>query len=441
MKNILTHSMSREKKNIINIITLGCSKNLVDSEVLMKQLDSNNITVVHDSDRKNAKTIIINTCGFINDAKEESVNMILEYVQAKERGDIDNLYVMGCLAERYKSALKKEIPEVDKFFGVNSLEEVVKAVGAKFKKELIGERMLTTPAHFAYLKISEGCNRSCSFCAIPLIRGKHKSKPIETIILEAEKLVKNGVKELILIAQDLSYYGLDLDQKQKLPELINRLSELKNVEWIRLHYLYPANFPFEILPLIREKNNICKYLDIALQHISNNMLSAMKRNITKEKTYQLISEIREAVPEIKLRTSLMVGYPGESKADFEELKQFVSDIQFDRLGVFIYSEEENTYAQKNYKDNISADVKQMRKDEIMQLQQDISSKLNAKLEGKTMKVLIDRKENDFFIGRTEFDSPEIDNEVLIPIHTKKITLGKFYNIKITKANEYDLYGE
>ncbi len=433
--------MSREKKNIINIITLGCSKNLVDSEVLMKQLDSNNITVVHDSDRKNAKTIIINTCGFINDAKEESVNMILEYVQAKERGDIDNLYVMGCLAERYKSALKKEIPEVDKFFGVNSLEEVVKAVGAKFKKELIGERMLTTPAHFAYLKISEGCNRSCSFCAIPLIRGKHKSKPIETIILEAEKLVKNGVKELILIAQDLSYYGLDLDQKQKLPELINRLSELKNVEWIRLHYLYPANFPFEILPLIREKNNICKYLDIALQHISNNMLSAMKRNITKEKTYQLISEIREAVPEIKLRTSLMVGYPGESKADFEELKQFVSDIQFDRLGVFIYSEEENTYAQKNYKDNISADVKQMRKDEIMQLQQDISSKLNAKLEGKTMKVLIDRKENDFFIGRTEFDSPEIDNEVLIPIHTKKITLGKFYNIKITKANEYDLYGE
>lgn len=433
--------MSREKKNIINIITLGCSKNLVDSEVLMKQLDSNNITVVHDSDRKNAKTIIINTCGFINDAKEESVNMILEYVQAKERGDIDNLYVMGCLAERYKSDLKKEIPEVDKFFGVNSLEEIVKTVGAKFKKELIGERMLTTPAHFAYLKISEGCNRSCSFCAIPLIRGKHKSKPIETIILEAEKLVKNGVKELILIAQDLSYYGLDLDQKQKLPELINRLSELKNVEWIRLHYLYPANFPFEILPLIREKNNICKYLDIALQHISNNMLSAMKRNITKEKTYQLISEIREAVPEIKLRTSLMVGYPGESKADFEELKQFVSDIQFDRLGVFIYSEEENTYAQKNYKDNISADVKQMRKDEIMQLQQDISSKLNAKLEGKTMKVLIDRKENDFFIGRTEFDSPEIDNEVLIPIHTKKITLGKFYNIKITKANEYDLYGE
>lgn len=431
----------KKKNHIINVITLGCSKNLVDSEVLMKQLAANNLTVVHDSDRQDAKTIIINTCGFINDAKEESINTILQFVQAKKQGLIENLYVMGCLSERYKEDLKKEIPEVDQFFGVNSLEDIVKTAGAQFKKELLGERMLSTPAHFAYLKISEGCDRTCAFCAIPLIRGKHQSKPIEVVIEEAEKLVKDGVKELILIAQDLSYYGLDIYKEQRIAELIKKLSDLKGVDWIRIHYLYPANFPFEILPLIHLKKNVCKYIDIALQHISDNMLLKMKRNISKVQTYQLIEKIRKEVPGIKLRTSIMVGHPGETLQDFDELKQFVKDIQFDRLGVFIYSEEEDTYSQKHYRDDISMEVKQQRMDEIMMLQQDISDKLNSQFIGKTISVLIDRKEEEFYVGRTEFDSPEIDNEVLIPVNGNKLKTGVFYNVKITKTEEYDLYGD
>lgn len=433
--------MKKERKDIINIITLGCSKNLVDSEVLMKQLASDNITVVHDSDRNDAKTVIINTCGFINDAKEESVNMILQYVKAKDRGDIDNLYVMGCLSERYRSELKKEIPEVDNFFGVNSLKEIVKTVGAKYKKELTGERVLSTPPHFAYLKISEGCDRACSFCAIPVIRGKYKSKRLETIVSEAGKLVAGGVMELNLIAQDLSYYGLDLYKTQKLPELLACLSEIKCMEWIRLHYLFPANFPFGILPIIRERKNICRYIDIALQHISDNMLALMKRNIDKKQTYELIERIRIEVPGIRIRTSLMVGHPGETDADFAALKHFVRDTRFDRLGVFMYSEEEGTYSQKHFKDDVPVEVKHARMDEIMALQQDISANLNNRFVGQTLKVLIDRKEGEFYTGRTEFDSPEIDNEVLIPVSSKKIHTGRFYHVKITKAEEYDLYGE
>lgn len=435
------NSKKNNKKHIINIITLGCSKNLVDSEVLKRQLEADNFEVVHNSDRTDAKTVIINTCGFINDAKEESVNSILGFVHAKQNKIIDNLYVMGCLAERYKEEMKKEIPEVDGFFGVNQLKDILKITGSKYRKELVGERSLTTPGHFAYLKISEGCDRKCSFCAIPLIRGKHVSKTIEEVVDEATKLAEAGVKEIILIAQDLSYYGIDIYKKQMLPELLIKLSDIKKIKWIRLHYLYPSNFPLEILDIINSRENICKYIDIALQHISDPMLKGMKRGISKKQTYELIERIKTKVPDLAIRTSLMVGFPNESDKDFEELKQFVSTVKFDRLGVFRYSAEENTFAYKEFKDNIPEETKQARMDEIMELQQEIAYEKNLNLKGSIHKVLIDSAEGDFYIGRTQFDSPEIDNEVLIEKKGTKLRKGSFYNIRVTHSEGYDIYGE
>ncbi len=428
-------------KKKIHIITLGCSKNLVDSEVLMKQLDASGYSVFHDQNFQKTDTVVINTCGFIGDAKKESVDTILQCVAEKEKGNIRKLFVMGCLSERYKEELKNEIPEVDGFFGVNQFSDILKSLKADYKKELIGERLLATPPHFAYLKISEGCNRKCSFCAIPLIRGKHQSRPIEQLIREAELLSEKGVKELILIAQDLSYYGIDIYKKQTLDVLLQKLAEIKGLKWIRLHYLYPANFPYEILPVIKEHENICKYLDVALQHISDPVLKNMRRGISRSQTYQFIEKIRKEIPGIRLRTSLMTGHPGEGKKEFQELKQFVKDIAFDRLGVFVYSEEEGTYSAKNFKDNISLKVKKERMEEIMQIQQQISDTANSRMIGSKIKVLIDREDNNYYFGRTEFDSPEIDNEVLIKKESKKLKSGNFYNITITNAEEFDLFGK
>ncbi|HBX53509.1 MAG: ribosomal protein S12 methylthiotransferase RimO [Bacteroidetes bacterium RIFOXYA12_FULL_35_11] len=428
-------------KKRINIITLGCSKNLVDSEVLMKQLDASGYKVFHDENFQETDIVVINTCGFIGDAKKESVDTILQCVAAKEKGKIRKLFVMGCLSERYKEDLRNEIPEVDGFFGVNQLADILKSLKADYKKELIGERILATPGHFAYLKISEGCNRSCSFCAIPLIRGKHISRPIDKLIEEVNFLAEKGVKELILIAQDLSYYGLDLYKKQNLDALLKKLAEVRGIEWIRLHYLYPANFPYEILPVINEHENICKYLDVALQHISNPVLKNMRRGITSKQTYSFIEKLRKEIPGIRLRTSLMTGHPGEGKKEFEELKKFVKEIAFDRLGVFVYSEEEGTFSAKNFKDSISLKVKKDRMAEIMQMQQEISEAANVRMIGTQTKVLIDREDNDYYYGRTEFDSPEIDNEVLIKKENKKFKTGNFYNVSITGAEEFDLFGK
>ncbi|MBE9468552.1 MAG: 30S ribosomal protein S12 methylthiotransferase RimO [Bacteroidetes bacterium] len=432
--------MSKKNKKI-NVITLGCSKNLVDSEVLLEQLIANNLTVEHNSNNTDFDTVIINTCGFINDAKQESIDLILDYAKAKKQGIINNLFVMGCLSERYKDELKNEIPEVDEYFGSNNLKDILNSIGVDYKKELIGERLLTTPKHYAYLKISEGCDRTCSYCAIPLMRGKHKSKTIETVVAEAEFLVKQGVKELILIAQDLSYYGLDIYKKHKLPELLTKLSDIKGVEWIRIHYTYPANFPYAILDVMSEKDNVCNYLDIAFQHISDNMLNLMKRNITKQETYDLITRIRNTVPNIAIRTTLLVGHPGETEQDFEELKQFVKNVRFDRLGVFTYSHEEDTYAYKNYEDNIPENVKQQRSDEIMEIQRQISQELNSNKIGKQFNVIIDRQEGDYYIGRTEFDSPEVDDEVLISKENNKIKIGDYYIVEITSSDDYDLYAK
>jgi len=427
------------KPNKINIVTLGCSKNLVDSEVLLSQLKGNAIEATHESQKNDANIVVINTCGFIDNAKQESIDTILAYVDEKEAGRIDKVFVTGCLSHRYKDELENEIPQVDAFFGTLELPNLLKTLGADYKHELIGERLTTTPTHYAYLKISEGCNRPCAFCAIPLMRGGHVSKPIEQIVLEAENLVKNGTKEIMLIAQESTYYGIDLYGERKLKDLLEALSEVKGLEWIRLHYAYPSQFPEDILPVMANKANICKYLDIPVQHISDNVLKAMRRGITRRKTYELLNTIKEQVPGISLRTTILVGHPGETEEDFEALKQFIQDFEFDRLGVFTYSHEENTHAY-TLEDNIPAEVKQQRAEALMALQEEISFKKNQKKIGQTLKVLFDRKEGEYFVGRTEADSPEVDNEVLVKAQDQFVRIGDFANIVIDSAESFDLFG-
>ena len=407
----------------------------------MKQLESNQIEIVQDSDKTDAKTVIINTCGFIEYAREESIETILQFVRAKEADKIEKLFVIGCLSERYKKELESEIPEVDQYFGVNDLAKIIRFLGAEYKKNLIGERVLITPKHYAYLKISEGCDRKCSFCSIPDIRGKHISRPIEDIVEETKKLAEKGVKEIILIAQDLTYYGLDLYKDRRLGELISQISDIKDIEWIRLHYTFPTNFPLDILPLIGEKPNICKYIDIPVQHITDKMLNIMRRGISRKETYLLLDKIRKEIPDVALRTTIMAGHPGESEKDFRALKQFISEIQFDRLGVFTYSYEENTYSYNHYKDSIPEKLKEDRKNEILEIQESISMHLNYNKIGKLFKVIVDGREGEYFTGRTEYDSPEIDNEVIITNTDKEIKTGEFYQVKITDAETYDLFGE
>ncbi|MDQ1770309.1 30S ribosomal protein S12 methylthiotransferase RimO [Labilibaculum sp. A4] len=425
----------------INIVSLGCSKNLVDTELLMKQLDANQFQVGCDEENSDARTIIINTCGFIGDAKEESIDMILQYVEAKKAGKIDKLFVMGCLSERYRDDLVKEIPEVDHFFGKFEWQLIVKELNKDYKPDFKNFRMITTPKHFAYLKISEGCNRSCSYCAIPIITGKHVSRPMEDILEEARGLVKDGVKELLVIAQDLSYYGYDLYNESKLAELVQLLSEIDGLEWIKLHYAYPTQFPYGILKLMRENPKVCRYLDIALQHSSDNVLNLMRRGINREKTIELIAKIRAEVPGITLRTTMLVGHPGETEADMKDLMAFVSEMKFERLGVFPYSNEDDTYAAINYDDNIPLEIKESRRDDIMALQQEISRVVNEKRVGEELKVVIDRKDVDFYYGRTEFDSYEVDPEVLIPTNGADLKIGEFYTVRINDFEDYDLFGE
>ncbi|MBI2268905.1 MAG: 30S ribosomal protein S12 methylthiotransferase RimO [Bacteroidetes bacterium] len=427
------------KKNKVNVITLGCSKNIYDSEVLMGQLKANHFDVEHESEKDDSGIIIINTCGFIKNAKQESIDTIIRYAEAKKEGLINKLYVTGCLSERYKPELEKEIPEVDAYFGTRDLPRLLKTLKADYKHELIGERLLTTPNHFAYFKIAEGCDRPCSFCAIPLMRGKHLSTPMEQLVQQAKTLAKNGTKELILIAQDLTYYGLDLYKKRNLSELLNKLSDVEGIDWIRLHYAFPAGFPMDILDVMRDKNNICNYLDMPLQHISDNMLKSMRRGTTKQKTIDLVKSIRDKVQGIAIRTTLISGYPGETERDHEEMLEWIKDSRFDRLGIFPYSHEENTHAY-SLTDNIPAEVKQVRAEAVMALQQTISDELNQQKIGKTFKVLFDRKEGNYFVGRTEFDSPEVDNEVLVKADNY-IRIGDFASVKITSAEPYDLYGE
>ena len=421
-------------------MTLGCSKNLVDSEQLMRQFDALGYEVRHDAEKPDGDIVVVNTCGFIGDAKEESINTILQFADLRKKKKIDKLFVMGCLSERYMKELNAEIPEVDKFFGKFNYTDVLKEIGQEYRADLRLERTLTTPNHFAYLKISEGCDRTCSYCAIPIITGKHRSRSIEDIEKEVRNLTSQGVKEFQIIAQDLSYYGLDRYEQQKLPELIERISDIPGVDWIRLHYAYPAHFPDDILRVMRERDNVCSYLDIALQHISDNMLKKMRRNINKSRTYDLLHKIREEVPGIHLRTTLLLGHPGETEEDVEELKQFIRDIRFERLGAFAYSNEEGTFAYKMYKDDVPEDVKQRRVDEIMSIQQGISAEINQTKIGQTMKVMIDRVEDEYFVGRTEFDSPEVDPEVLIPVGTEGVKKGDFYQAKIVDATDFDLYG-
>ena len=428
------------KKDKVSVITLGCSKNLVDSEVLMSQLQHGGYDVQHDKWSKGRNIVIVNTCGFIDRAKEESINTILDYADAKNAGKIEKLYVTGCLSQRYKDNLETEIPEVDAFFGTLELPRLLKTLKVDYKHELIGERFLTTPIHYAYLKISEGCNRTCSFCAIPLMRGKHISRSIEDLVAEAKNLASQGVKELILIAQELTFYGLDIYKKRKLPELLQELSKVDGIEWIRLHYAYPAQFPLEIIDAIAENKKACHYLDMPLQHASDNILTAMRRNITNEETKDLIRKIRAKVPDIALRTTMLVGFPGETEEDIENLKNFIAEVRFDRLGVFTYSHEESTRAH-GLEDNIPQELKDERAAEVMEVQQQISNELNQKKVGQTFKVLFDRKEGGYFIGRTEFDSPEVDNEVLVPAKDAYVRVGDFANVKITSAEEFDLYGE
>jgi ribosomal protein S12 methylthiotransferase len=428
------------KKDKVNVVTLGCSKNLVDSEVLMGQLNANGISVSHESDKEDFNVVIVNTCGFIDKAKEESVQTILQFAEAKNKGYIEKLYVTGCLSQRYKDNLEAEIPEVDAYFGTLELPALLNKFNVDYKHELIGERILTTANHFAYLKISEGCNRKCTFCAIPLMRGLHVSRPIEELVNEAKLLARQGVKELILIAQELTYYGLDISKKRMLSELLNALCEVEGIEWIRLHYAYPSQFPLDILPTIAAQPKICKYLDIPLQHASDAVLTRMKRNITNEETRKLINNIRAAVPGINLRTTMLVGFPGETDAEFQELMQFVEEMRFDRLGVFTYSHEENTAAHK-LEDDVPAEVKEERAALLMELQSSISAELNASKIGKEFKVLIDRKEGGKFIGRTEFDSPEVDNEVLLDASTTYLRIGDFIQARITDASEFDLEAE
>lgn len=431
-----TRTLKRDK---VNIITLGCSKNMVDSEVLSGQLLANEIDVVHENKRSDHNIVVVNTCGFIEKAKEESINTILNQVELKRRGLLDKVYVTGCLSERYKKNLEKEIPEVDAYFGTMELPMILKQFEADYKTELIGERFLSTPSHYAYLKISEGCNRTCAFCAIPLMRGQHVSKPMEELVKEAEGLVKKGVKEIMLIAQELTYYGLDIYKKRMLPDLLHRLADVKGLEWIRLHYAYPSKFPLKILNVIKERENICNYLDIPLQHAANNMLKAMKRQITREEMEELILAVREKVPGICLRTTLIAGFPGETEDDVEELKEFLVKHRFDRVGIFTYSHEEGTSGFA-LNDNLSSEEKEKRAQEIMEVQQEISFELNQEKVGKTFKTLIDKKEAGRYLGRTEFDSVEVDNEVVIH-SSKKLPIGEFVNVKINKAYDYDLEGE
>jgi ribosomal protein S12 methylthiotransferase len=426
-------------KNKVNIVTLGCSKNLVDSEEIYTQLKANKFSVTHESGKDDANIVIVNTCGFIDNAKQESIDTILRYADAKENGLIDKLYVTGCLSHRYKDDLEKEIPTVDAYFGTNELPRLLKTLKADYKHELVGERLLTTPAHFAYLKIAEGCDRPCSFCAIPLMRGNHVSKSIEQVVTEAKSFARRGTKELILIAQDLTYYGLDLYKKRNLAELLDRLADVDGIDWIRLQYAYPAGFPLDVLDVIRQRAHICKYLDMPLQHGSSEVLKMMRRGITREKTEALIETIREKVPGIALRTTLIAGHPGETEADFEEMYRFVEQMRFDRLGIFTYSHEENTHAY-SYEDSIPQEIKQERADAIMALQETISYDLNQAKIGQTFKVLFDRKEGGYFIGRTEFDSPEVDNEVLVPVEGNYVRSGDFAYVHITDASEFDLHG-
>ena len=425
------------KKNTINVVTLGCSKNVYDSEVLMGQLKAGGKNVVHEQE---GNIVVINTCGFINNAKEESINTILEYVQQKEAGLIDKVFVMGCLSERYKPDLEKEIPDVDQYFGTSELPALLKVLGADYKHELIGERLTTTPKNYAYLKISEGCDRPCSFCAIPLMRGAHISTPIEALVTEAEKLAAKGVKELILIAQDITYYGLDLYKKRALADLLRALVKVEGIEWIRIHYAFPTGFPMDVIEVMKEEPKICNYLDIPLQHISDPILASMKRGTTQEKTTKLLKKFREAMPEMAIRTTLIVGYPGETQADFEALKSFVKEMRFDRLGCFTYSHEENTTAYE-LEDDVPEELKLARANEIMEIQSQISWELNQQKVGKTFRCLIDRKEGNYFVGRTEYDSPDVDNEVLIDAKKHYVKTGDFVEVKIIDATDYDLYGE
>ena len=425
------------KKNRINVVTLGCSKNVYDSEVLMGQLKASGKDVVHEQE---GNVVVINTCGFINNAKEESINTILDYMQKKEAGEVDKVFVTGCLSERYKPDLQKEIPNVDQYFGTTELPGLLKALGADYKHELIGERLTTTPKNYAYLKIAEGCDRPCSFCAIPLMRGKHKSTPIEELVIEAEKLAANGVKELILIAQDLTYYGLDLYKKRNLAELLEHLVKVEGIDWIRLHYAFPTGFPMDVLDVMNSESKICNYLDIPLQHISDSILKSMRRGTTKEKTTKLLREFRAKVPEMAIRTTLIVGYPGETEEDFQTLKEWVKEMRFERLGCFTYSHEENTHAY-NLEDDVPEDIKLQRANEIMEIQSQISWELNQDKIGKEFKVVIDRKEGNYFVGRTEYDSPDVDNEVLIDATKTYLKTGEFTNVKIIEAEDFDLYGE
>lgn len=428
------------KRNVVDIITLGCSKNLVDSEQLMGLLESNGFLCTHDSERPQGEIAVINTCGFIGDAKEESINTILEFARRKEEGLLKRLYVMGCLSQRYKEELEKEIPEVDKYYGKfdfkNLLADLVKQEPSCYN----ADRHITTPHHYAYIKIAEGCDRRCAYCAIPLITGHHVSRPLEDILCEVEQLVAKGVKEFQIIEQELTYYGVDIDGKRHIAELIDKMADIKGVKWIRLHYAYPNQFPMELLDVIKKKDNVCKYLDIALQHISDNMLDRMHRNVTKAETLKLIEEIRKQVSGIHLRTTLMVGFPGETDEDFKELMDFVRQARFERMGAFIYSEEEGTFSADNYEDDVPEEIKQQRLDKLMRLQQSISAEIEAEKVGKVLKVIIDRKEGDYYIGRTEYSSPEVDPEVLIPCKERTLRVGCFYDVKITASEEFDIYG-
>jgi ribosomal protein S12 methylthiotransferase len=434
-------SKTKNTKGTVDVVTLGCSKNLVDSEQLMRQFDALGYKVRHDAEKPDGDIVIINTCGFIGDAKEESINTILQFADRKKKKKLDKLFVMGCLSERYLKELQAEIPEVDKYYGKFNYTNILTDLGQEYRADLRLERSLTTPKHYAYLKISEGCNRMCSYCAIPLITGKHRSRPIEDIETEVKNLVAQGVKEFHLIAQDLSSYGLDKYKALKLPELVERLSDIPGVEWLRLHYAYPAQFPYDILRVMRERDNVCKYLDIALQHISDNMLTIMRRKITKEQTYELIKRIRDEVPGIHLRTTMIIGHPGETEQDMEELKEFLTFAKFERLGAFTYSHEEGTYAYEAYKDTIPEEVKQERFNEIMALQQGISGTINQSKIGKKLKVMVDRVEGENFVGRTEFDSPEVDPEVLIPLSTEGVKIGDFYLAEIIDTTDFDLYAK
>lgn len=428
-------------RNQIDIISLGCSKNLVDSELIMKQLEANGYTCTHDSSQPQGEIVVVNTCGFISDAKEESINTILELAQAKEEGRIARLYVMGCLSQRYREELQKEIPQVDKYYGKFDYQQLLTDLGKAEVAACTGQRHLTTPPHYAYLKIAEGCDRHCAYCAIPLITGNHVSRPMEEILSEVRWLVSEGVKEFQVIAQELTYYGIDIDGKRHIAELISRMADIEGVEWIRLHYAYPTQFPEDLLEVIKNKPNVCKYLDIALQHISDNILQRMRRNFSKSETYQFIKDLRKAVPGITLRTTLMVGFPGETDEDFEELVEFVKWARFERMGAFAYSEEDGTYAALHYADDVPDDVKQSRLDRLMAVQQEISEQLAAKEVGKTVRVMVDRKEGDFYVGRTESSSPEVDPEVLIPAGDKTLDIGAFCQVQITASDEFDLYGK